>query len=154
MTTYRNTTTYTSRVPGYSTSEAQGGFDSRYGATDYGSRGSTNVDSRYESSFNRRYNYGGSVTSSSGSSSTRGGSGIGSVGFGQTYHKNTEEELTFDYEEEEYDPAFERGPVISLEDRTHPLVVRGFGVAPGRAGFLYRVSPLSLHRLGHNPSEL
>lgn len=131
MTTYRNTTTYTSRVPGYSTSEAQGGFDSRYGATDYGSRGSTNVDSRYESSFNRRYNYGGSVTSSSGSSSTRGGSGIGSVGFGQTYHKNTEEELTFDYEEEEYDPAFERGPVISLEDRTHPLVVRGFGVAPG-----------------------
>ncbi|XP_047469022.1 laminin subunit beta-1-like isoform X2 [Penaeus chinensis] len=136
VTTYRNTTTYTSHVPGYSTSEAQGGFDSRYGATDYGatdygSRGSTNVDSRYESSYNRRYNYGGSVTGSSGSSSSRGGSGRGSVGFGETYHKNTEEELTFDYEDGEYDPAFERGPVISLEDRTHPLVVRGFGVAPG-----------------------
>lgn len=56
----------------------------------------------------------------------------GDSDIGQDYHQITEEEQTRYFEEEEYDAEFARGPIVSLEDRTHPLVVRGYGTAPGR----------------------
>ncbi|XP_071527681.1 laminin subunit beta-1 isoform X2 [Panulirus ornatus] len=120
VTTYKNTTTYTSRIPGYSTSENWRG-------------GSTQTSStRYETSYNRRYDsLGGGSSSSSSSSLSTSGVGGSEVGFGESYRKNTEEEQTLEYEEEEYDLEFARGPFISVEDRTHPFVVRGLGAAPG-----------------------
>lgn len=60
----------------------------------------------------------------------------GEEGFGETYRKNTEEEVaeTQVYEEEGYSEEFARGPYISEQDRLHPLVLRGFGSSPGRIG--------------------
>ncbi|XP_042225500.1 laminin subunit beta-1-like isoform X3 [Homarus americanus] len=153
VTTYRNTTTYSSRVPGQSTSlESQRGSSSSHSS-----------NTRYETSYNRRYDSRGGGSTSSSSSSTSGGisgggggggstrssssytsGGIisggggggsrqrGDVGFGESYHRNTEEEQhTLDYEEEDYDEEFARGPIISEVDSKHPFVVRGFGASSG-----------------------
>nr|XP_045621460.1 laminin subunit beta-1-like isoform X3 [Procambarus clarkii] len=122
VTTYRNTTTYTSHIPGYSTSESQRGSIST---------GSSRTSStRYGTSYNRHYDSLGGASSSSTSSSVSGGdvSRGSEVGFGESYHRNTEEDqLTLEYEEEDYDERFARGPVISEADRTHPFVVLGLG---------------------------
>ncbi|XP_050736724.1 laminin subunit beta-1-like isoform X4 [Eriocheir sinensis] len=111
--TFRNTT-YTS-----SSSSSSLGRGSVVGSsgTSGGSRGGVQTtDTRYETV--RQY----------------GSRGQGrEEGFGETYRKNTEEEVTEtqEYEEEGYSEEFARGPHISEQDRLHPLALRGFGNAPG-----------------------
>lgn len=112
--TFRNTTTYTS-----SSSSGRGGVAGYGGSSSGGGGGVQITDSRIETV--RRY----------------GSRGQGrEEGFGETYRKNTEEEVveTQEYEEEGYSEEFARGPYISEQDRLHPLVFRGFGKSPGRIG--------------------
>ncbi|XP_076033711.1 laminin subunit beta-1 isoform X3 [Oratosquilla oratoria] len=151
VTTYRNSTIYTSHTPGGTGQDhLTFGTTGTTGTTGHGTSSSSGSSSTTSST--TRWTSG---SSSSSATTAGGGGGEGGgtsdtrytshrydsrygvnrgsgVGFGEGYRKSTEQE-TLEYEEEEFDPEFARGPQLPEEDQNHPFVVRGFGSAPGSA---------------------
>lgn len=97
--------------------------------------------SRGEISREHKYSLDKNIRRGDGSSVRKGSSGVSiaedtygpnfKVGVGEDYLKRTEEDIVYDYEEEEFDAEFAKGPVLDPNDQYHPFVIRGFGQTRG-----------------------
>ncbi|XP_064122310.1 uncharacterized protein LOC135226563 isoform X1 [Macrobrachium nipponense] len=138
--TYQNTTTYSSRTPGYSRSTGQTGYETEFDSGSLGARTPerSSAGTRYETTYTRRYESGSGSSSGSSSSSSSYGSTTasrgrygGDISIGEIDQWGSEEDVpTLEYNEEEH--GFEiHTNLLSREDRTHPFVLQGLAAAPG-----------------------